>query len=683
MAVSNPELIRNVTLVGHGGCGKTTLVEMIASNAGLTSRIGTVEEGNTISDFADEEKERGHSIDASTLFFTQGNVEINVIDTPGYPDFIGPALVSMGAVETAIVVVSGTGGVEVNTRRVFEAAGKEGIARAIVINKINAENVNLPSVLATIRESFGNNCLPLNLPTGGGKDVVNVLDDSASGATDLGDVQAARMALTESVVEADEAMMERYLAGEKIAGAELTAALAKAMALGKVVPVLFTDARNNVGVKAVTAAIAAYFPSPLIGKQRAGAVGSGESAKEVPLTPKADGPLWAQVFKVTADPFVGKLCLFRVHSGTLRNDVPFSVDGGRKGQKAGHLFKVFGKDNKETNALVAGDIGAVAKIDELKYGSMIHDPGQDAMAVKVPAMPTPMYSLAITPKARGDETKISEALSKIVQEDQTLRADHDRQTAELVISGLGDLHLRVVLAKMKRRFNMDVETKLPKIPYRETITAKADGHHRHKKQTGGAGQFGEVYLRVEPLPPGSGFEFLDEIFGGAIPGQYLPAVEKGVKDALVGGVLAGYPLQDIRVAVTDGKHHPVDSKEIAFRTAGRGAMKDAVLKAKPVILEPIVNLEVVVPSEKMGDITGDLNGRRGRIIGMDTLPGNLSMIKAQVPLSEVTQYNSQLRSVTGGQGSYTMEFSHYEAVPGNVQQQIIAAHKPKEEAEEE
>ncbi|MDD4889964.1 MAG: elongation factor G [Phycisphaerae bacterium] len=683
MAVTNPELIRNISLVGHGGTGKTTLVENLANMAGLTSRIGTVEEGNTISDFEDEEKERGHSIDAAGVFLNNNGVEINILDTPGYPDFIGPALASLGAVETAVVVVSASGGLEVNTRRLFEAAGKEGLARALVINKINAENVDLPTLMTTIRESFGQACKPLTVPTGGGKDVVNVLAEGAKGESDLGDVEEARMALMESIVEADEAMMERYLGGETIPPAELIRTLTKAMALGLVVPVLFTDARDKVGLKALVDAIAAYFPSPVTGKGRVSILGSGEEAKEVPLPVKADGPVLAQVFKVTADPFVGKLCLFRVLSGAIKSDTMFVVDDNRKSQKAGHLFKVFGKENKDAPMLVAGDIGAVAKVDDLKYGSIIHDPNQDTVAIRMPAMPTPMYALAITPKNRGDETKISEALAKIVLEDQTLKAEHDRETSELKISGLGDLHLRVVLSKMKRRFNLDVETRQPKIPYRETITTKADGHHRHKKQTGGSGQFGEVYLRVEPREAGAGFEFVDEIFGGSIPGQYLPAVEKGVKDAMVGGVLAGYPLQDILVAVTDGKHHPVDSKEIAFRTAGRNAMKDAVLKAHPVILEPIVNLEVVVPSEKMGDITGDLNGRRGRIIGMDTLPGNLSVIRAQVPLSEVMQYNSQLRSVTGGQGSYTMEPSHYEAVPGNVQQQIIAAHKPKEEAEEE
>ncbi len=681
MAVSDPLHLRNLCLVGHGGTGKTTLVETIAHRAGLTTRVGSVDEGNTLSDFEEEEKERGHSIDASAMCFAAGDVEINLIDTPGYPDFIGPALASLGAVETAVIVLSASAGIEVNARRLFEAAGREGLARAVVINKINAENVDLSGLLAAVRESFGHACLPLTLPTGGGRDVVNVLADGASGDSDLGDVGAAHTALMEAIVEADEAMMERYLGGETIPGDEITGSLTKAMAAGTVVPVLFTDARTTVGVKTLVDAIVAYFPSPVSGKPRAGVGAQGEPAEPTPLPPRPDGPLWAQVFKVTADPFVGKLCLFRMLSGTLRPDTQFAVDDGRKTQRAGHLFKVIGKDHKETPALIAGDIGAVAKIDDLEYGSRIHLPDGD-LAIRTPAMPTPMYSLALTPKARGDETKISEALGKIVEEDQTLRAEHDRQTNELVLSGLGDLHLRVVLSKLKRRFNLDVETKAPKIPYRETITAKAQGHHRHKKQTGGAGQFGEVYLRVEPLDRGIGFEFVDEIFGGSIPGQFLPAIEKGVKDAMVQGVVAGYPLQDVRVIVYDGKHHPVDSKEVAFRTAGRNAMRDAVNNAKPAILEPIVNLEVVVPADKMGDITGDLNGRRGRIIGMDTLPGNLSVIRAQVPLSEVTQYNSQLRSVTGGQGSYTMEFSHYEAVPGNVQQQIIAqSSKPKDEEE--
>jgi len=535
-------------------------------------------------------------------------------------------------------------------------------------------------VLGAVRESFGPACLPLNLPTGGGQEVVDVLVND-SGQADLGDVGEAHTALMEAIIEADEAMMERYLGGETIASAELAAALGKAMIAGNVVPVLFTDARKQLGVKAVMDAIGDYFPSPLAGRVRTGRKGDGDAAAEVPVEAKADAKLVAQVFNVTSDPFVGKLCLFRVLAGTLRNDTLFAVDGQRGNNKAGHLYKVRGKENLEQNVLVAGDIGAVAKIEALGYGSVMHDPA-NPLELATPAMPTPMYSLAATPKARGDEGKISEALAKLCEEDRTLRAEHDRQTIELVLSGLGDVHLRVVLAKMKRRFNLEVDTKPPKIPYRETISGKAEGHHRHKKQTGGAGQFGEVYLRVEPMERGAGFEFVDDIFGGSIPSQFLPAVEKGVRDCLERGAVAGYPMQDIRVSVYDGKHHPVDSKEVAFRTAGRGAMKDAVLKAKPVILEPIVNLEVVVPSEKMGDITGDMNGRRGRIQGMDQLPAGMAVIKAQVPLAEVTQYNSQLRSVTGGQGSYTMEFSHYEPVPGNIQQQIIAqAAKPKDEDE--
>ncbi|MCG3178050.1 MAG: Elongation factor G [Phycisphaerae bacterium] len=681
MPVSKPEELRNICLVGHGGVGKTTLLENLLGLCSSVSRIGTVEEGNTVSDFDDEEKERGHSISAGVAYFAHNGVEVNVIDTPGYPDFIGPALASLGAVETAITVISAAAGIEVNTRRLFEAAGREGLARAIVVSKISSENLDLPALVAIIQETFGNNCLPINLPTGGCKDVVDVLTKE-TGEADFGDPASAHTALMEAVIEADEAMMERYLGGEAIEQAELGAALGKAMAAGSVVPIFFVDARDKVGLAALRDAIVNYFPTPVTGKPRVVVTGEGESAKETSVEARADGPLVAQVFKVAADPFVGKLCVFRLLSGTLKNDLPFAVDDERGSHKAGHLFKVFGKDHREVSALVAGDLGAVAKVEDLVYGSIIHAPNSDSGEVGTPAMPTPMYSLAIAPKTRGDEGKISEALAKLVEEDQTLRATHDAQTAELVISGLGDLHLRVVLAKMKRRFNLEVETKSPKIPYRETISAKADGHYRHKKQTGGAGQFGEVYLRVEPMDRGGGFEFVDDIFGGSIPSQFLPAVEKGVRDCMDQGVVAGYPLQDVRVVVYDGKYHPVDSKEVAFRTAGRGAMRDAIAKAKPVLLEPIVNLEVVVPAQFMGDITGDMNGRRGRIQGMDQLPGNLSVIKAQVPLAEVTTYNSQLRSVTGGQGSYSMEFSHYEPVPGNVQQQIVAmSTKPKDEEE--
>jgi elongation factor G len=451
---------------------------------------------------------------------------------------------------------------------------------------------------------------------------------------------------------------------------------------GHVVPILFTDAKNGVGVKELLDAIVMHFPSPLEGNMPAFMTGEGADERPFDVKEDADRPLLAHVFKVTTDPFVGKLALFRVHQGKVTGQSQVFIGHNKKAIKLGHVFHLQGKEHKEVPEVITGDIGAVAKIEDIHTNDVLHDDhALDSVHLKPLRFPTPMYGLAVTPKARGDEQKISGAVHKLIEEDPTFKANVDRQTHEMVIYGLGELHLRLVLERLKNR-GLEVETKPPKIAYRETITMNAEGHHRHKKQTGGAGQFGEVYLRVEPLERGKGYEFADEIFGGTIPGQFVPAVEKGVKDLLDQGVLAGYPLQDVKVVVYDGKHHPVDSKEVAFRTAGKYALKDAVLKAKPVLLEPVVNMEVTVPEANVGTITGDLSGKRGRIQGQDFLPGGMAVVKAQAPLSEVMQYQSQLKSVTGGQGSFVMEFSHYEPVPPYVQQQIVSQYKPKEEKEE-
>jgi len=672
--------IRNLVLIGHGNTGKTSLVEVLLHKTGATARVGTVEQGNTVCDFDDLEKERKHSIDSAAVWFDYKGIRVDLVDTPGYPDFIGQALTSLAGAETAFIVVSAATGIEVNTRRMFGAAGDYGLARAVVINKIDHENIDLANIVKSLQETFGKNLLPLNLPTNGGKGVVNCLTGGA--APDFGDVEEARVALMEAVVESDEAMMERYLGGETIGAEELSAALKKAMVSGAVVPILFTSSRTEAGIPELLDFIAGSCPSPLEGLKRKLVHGEGEAKKEEVIEPKADGPLVGQVIKSYSDPKSNiKYSLIRLHSGTLKSDTTFMInEEERKGVRAGHIYMVRGAENHEEHEAVAGQICALAKIEELHIGNVIHTgkPGR----IPLVNVPIPMFSLAIEPKSRGDETKISGALSRLSEEDKTFRTTRDRQTNETVISGIGDLHLRVMLQRMEKRFKLEVTTKVPKIPYRETITQYAEGHYRHKKQTGGAGQFGEVYLKVEPMERNAGFEFVDEIFGGSIPGQFLPAVEKGVHDLMEEGAVAGFPMQDIRVRVYDGKHHPVDSKEIAFRIAGKLATKEAILKAKPVLLEPVVNMEVTVPSQFVGDITGDLSGRRGRIIGQDMLPGNMVVIKAQVPLSEVAQYNSQLRSVTGGQGSYSMELSHYDVVPPNIQMEVVKQYKPKATEEE-
>ncbi|MDB5292730.1 MAG: Elongation factor [Phycisphaerales bacterium] len=681
--------IRNILIAGHGGCGKTTLTDALLFASNTVNRKGSVGDGSSFSDFEKEEKEHGHSIYPALLHADHAGKRINLIDSPGSPDLIGQALACMPAVETVAVVVNAQSGVEVVTRRIMEAAKERNIPRAIIVNKIDMPDVDLEALVEQLRETFGPECLPINLPAKGGKAVVDCLL-STDGESDFDTVKRCHAAILDQIVEMDENLMEKYLGGEEPDYDALHAPFEKAMDEAHVVPILFTDAKNGAGIADLLDAMARHFPSPLEGNPRPFLSGEGESERGFQYANNPNGLLLAHVFKVTTDPFVGKLAIFRVHQGKAAGNTQVFIGHSKKSIKLGHVFHLQGKEHREADAIIAGDIGAVAKLEDIHGGDVLHDDhALDSVHLKPLAFPTPMYGLAVTPKARGDEQKISTALAKIMEEDPTFKWHTDRQTHEVVINGLGELHLRLVLEKLKNR-GLQVDTKPPKIAYRETISMTAEGHHRHKKQTGGAGQFGEVFLRVEPLEDssphrkdagGSGYEIVNEVFGGTIPGQFIPAVEKGIHDLMDQGVIAGYPMQDIRVAITDGKHHPVDSKEVAFRAAGKFAFKDAVLKARPVLLEPIVNMEVTVPETNVGSITGDLSGKRGRIQGTDILPGGMAQVTAKAPLSEVMQYQSQLKSVTGGQGSFVMELSHYEAVPAHVQQQIAAQYKPKAEEE--
>ncbi|MFA6135731.1 MAG: elongation factor G [Phycisphaerae bacterium] len=671
MAVSKPQDIRNIVFLGHGGSGKTTLAEAMLHAAKITGRFGSVVDGTSHLDFTDIEKERKHSVDPAMAHLEHAGAMINIIDAPGYPDFIGGSISALSGADVAVVVISATAGIEVSTRRMFKIAQDLKMPLAIVINKIDGENVQLEGLLGEINETFGANCKPVNLPTPGNKGVVDCfLNTAGEGA--FADVSETHTQLVESIVEANEKLMEAYLGGEEIAADKLSPAFSAAMVAGTVVPVMFTAARAEVGVKEFMDVVAKYFPSPVQVSGRSVRTGAAADAAEVPYVADPAKPFIGQAFKIATDPFVGKLAWIRILQGTVSPETAYHLRDEKRPSKIGHLFKLQGKETHEVKQAVAGDIIALAKVEEIQTGDVLHVDAHPLFRA-MPPSPHPMYSLAITPKSRNDEQKISGALAKLSEEDKTFISTRDHQTNETVISGIGDLHLRIMLTKMKQRFDLEVETKPPKIPYRETISMKAEGHYRHKKQTGGAGQFGEVYLRVEPLERGGGYEYVDDLYGESIPRQYLPAIEKGVQDVWHNGAIAGYPLQDIRISIYDGKHHPVDSKEVAFRTAGKYAFIDAIQKAKPVILEPIVNLEVTIPANYMGDIASDLSGRRGRIIGQDMLPGGQCVVKAQAPLAEVMQYNSQLRSVTGGQGSYSMELSHYEPVPGNVQQQIVAA----------
>ncbi|HWE93567.1 MAG TPA: elongation factor G [Tepidisphaeraceae bacterium] len=681
--------IRNILIAGHGGSGKTTLVDALLLASGTVNRKGSVADGSSFSDFEKEEKEHKHSIYPAVLHADHAGKRINLIDAPGSPDLIGQALACMPAVETVAVVINAQSGVEVVTRRMMDAAKERNLPRAIIVNKIDMPDVDVEALVEQLRETFGPECLPINLPSNGGKAVVDCLLGT-DGESDFDTVRRCHAAILDQIVEMDENLMEKYLGGEEPDYDALHEPFEKAMDEAHVVPILFTDAKNGVGIAELLDAMARHFPSPLEGNPRSFVSGEGESERPFQYANNPSGLLLAHVFKVTTDPFVGKLAIFRVHQGRAAGNTQVFIGHSKKSIKLGHVFHLQGKEHREADAIIAGDIGAVAKIDEIHAGDVLHDDhALDSVHLKPLAFPTPMYGLAVTPKARGDEQKLSGALAKLMEEDPTFKWHTDRQTHEVVINGLGELHLRLVLEKLANR-GLHVDTKPPKIAYHETIAAVAEGHHRHKKQTGGAGQFGEVFLRVEPLEEsspsrkavgGAGYEIINEVFGGTIPGQFIPAVEKGIHDLMDQGVIAGYPMQDIRVAITDGKHHPVDSKEVAFRAAGKYAFKDAVLKARPVLLEPIVNMEVTVPEGNVGSITGDLSGKRGRIQGTDMLPGGMAQVRAQAPLSEVMQYQSQLKSVTGGQGSFVMELSHYEAVPANVQQHIAAQYKPKAEEE--
>lgn len=678
--------IRNIAFVGHGGSGKTSLVEALLREAGAIHQTGMVEKGSTVCDYNDEEKEHGHSMANGIVHVDYKDKHLNMIDTPGYPEFIGPSLKALDAAETAAIVINAAAGIEPVARRMMDVAAGRKLCRIIVVNKIDSENVDLPALIDRIKESFGRECLPVNLPAQDGSAVVDCFAN-AEGDSDLGPVEAAHTNIIEQVVEVDDALMETYLEQGEVKPEQLHEPLLKALCEGHLVPICFTAGRRHddhaqsVGVKELLDVLVKLSPSPTQGNPRPFAGGDDE---DVFAEPDVDKPIMAHVFNVTSDPFLGKLSAFRVHQGTVR-PTQLSVANphpgeGNKPFKISHLFQLQGKDHKEVDEVIAGDIAAMTKIDQVHRDSVLLEGGNGVIKqFKATAAPEPMFGLAITAKSRGDEAKIGDALHKIVEEDPTFRVTRDSTTQETVVHGLGELHLRVVLEKLKNRYNVEVETKPPKIAYRETVTAKAQGHHRHKKQTGGAGQFGEVYLRIEPLERGAGFEFSNDIFGGSIPSQFIPAIEKGIRKAMIEGAIAGYPLQDIRVSVYDGKHHPVDSKEVAFVTAGKRAFLDAVHNAKPVLLEPCVNIEVTVPDQHMGDITGDLSGKRGRIQGTDMVGGGISVIKAAVPLAEVSNYQSQLKSVTGGQGSFSMEFSHFDPVPSNVQQQIAAKYKPKQE----
>jgi elongation factor G len=680
----SPAAIRTVALTGHGGSGKTTLAEALLAKAGAINSPGSVDKGTTVCDFDPLEKQYQHSLNAAVAHLQHRDTRVHLVDTPGLPDFIGRAVGALPAVETAAIVVNAQNGIEMITGRMMQWARKRDLCRMIIVNKIDAENVDLPGLLARLQSAFGKECLPINLPADRGKRVVDCFFNPA-GESDFSSVEEAHSALVDQVVEVDEELMAKYLEKGEVSPEELHAPFEKALREGHLIPVCFTSARNGAGVAELLDVIVKLMPNPTEGNPPQLLKGEGAKAQPIRAEPDPKKHALAHVFKVMIDPFVGKVGVFRVHQGTITKETQLFVGAERKAFKVGHAYLLQGKDFVETDALVPGDIGAVAKVDDIHFDSVLHDSHDEDHIHLVPLeFPTPMHSLAIEPKRRGDEQKISDALHKVAAEDPTFKLEHNTTVNQTIISGLGDLHMRYILDRMASQYHVEVTTKPPRIPYRETITAKAEGHHRHKKQTGGAGQFGEVFLKVEPLKRGSGFEFVDQVKGGAIPYQFIPAVEKGVRQVLETGPVAGYPVHDVRVIVYDGKYHDVDSKEVAFIAAGKRAFMDAIGKARAIVLEPIVNIEITAPEAAMGDIAGDLSAKRGQLSGTDSAAPGTLVIKGQVPLSELNNYQARLKSVTAGQGSYSIEFARYDPVPPNVQKNLAEHHaKTAAHAEEQ
>ncbi|HVX14887.1 MAG TPA: elongation factor G [Pirellulales bacterium] len=698
MAVRNVEEIRNIAFCGHGSAGKTTLVDKLLTKTGAIKHPASVDDGTSVCDFDEEEKHHKYSIEASVVHFEHAGKYFQVIDTPGYPDFIGQTIGALRAVETAVIAINAHAGIEVNTRRVFQEAGKSGLGRMIVITKLDDENADFAKLFASIKELFGPSCLPLNVPLGSGHDfrgVASTLKLPADVKDAVVDLAEINKALIETIIEHDEDVTSRYFEGQPPSDEEVSRLIVEAVTDGSVVPILCVAAKSDKGVTELLDALAlcALPPTKVLRKAKAA------DGTLVELKPDRAAPLAAQVFKTRIDPFVQRLSFIRVFSGTLKKDDTVHASKARKGVKISQLLRVQANHTEPVDVAGPGDIVAVAKAEDLHTGTSLGD-------LELPPIqfPTPMAGLAVTPKSRGDEGKLSTALHKIVEEDLTLHLDRDAQTKELVMTGMSELHLQIIRERLKRRDKVEVDVKEPKIPYRETVQAKAEGNYRHKKQSGGRGQFGEVHIRMFPLPIGTKIEdyatkanfpsmreyhydaahnflWVDSIVGGTIPNNFLPAVEKGFKERMERGVIAGYKVQNVGVEVHFGKHHPVDSSEAAFKTAGSMVFRNVFQQAKPSLLEPIVTMHITVPSEKLGDINSDMSGRRGRVLGMDSAGGDLQTVTAEVPLAEVTTYARALSSMTGGQGSFTMEFNRYEVVPGNVLKEIIekAVLHPEEE----
>jgi elongation factor G len=698
MAKVKVEDIRNFVLCGHGSAGKTTLADKLLVKFGGVNAQASVDDGTSICDFDQEEKDHKYSIEASVTHFSHGGLRFNMIDAPGYPDFLGQTIGALQGVDNAVIVINAHSGIEVNTRRVFQEAETAGVGRMILINKMDDENIDFPALLSTIQELWGPRCVLVNVPVGVGqefKGVVSTLDPPQDAAGALMDPQELHDALVESIVEVDEEVMANYLEGTPPTKEQLSSLISRAVAAGTLIPIACCSGKKDIGVEEFVQVMSQCGLSPVVLPRTA-----QHEGQDVEIKPDADGPLIARVFKTRIDPFVQKLSFIRVFSGQLHKDDMVHVSSARKAVKMNPLLEVQAGETHAVDMAGPGDIVAVAKMDDLHTGTSLGD-----YTLPPIKFPTPMVGLAVMPKSRGDESKLSGALHKLVEEDPTFHLDRDMQTKELVMTGMSELHLTVIRQRLARRDKLEVETKEPKIAFRETIQDKAEGHYRHKKQSGGRGQFGEVHIRMFPFKRGTNpeefctkehfpqikdwhydevhnFLWVDSIVGGVIPGNFLPAIEKGFKERLETGVIAGYTVQDVGVEVYFGKHHPVDSSEAAFKTAARMAFRNVFQDARPCLLEPVVKMAVTVPEANVGDVYSDMSSRGGRVQGADAAGGGLQTVNAEVPLREVTTYARTLSSMTGGQGSYTMEFSHYDVMPPNVQQEIMAKAKMEEEEED-
>jgi elongation factor G len=692
MKVYDAASLRNVALVGHSGSGKTQLVSALLFDAGAVTRLGKVDEGTTVTDYDEEEIARKHTLSASVAYAEWNKTKINFIDTPGMANFLSDARAALRVADAALVVVDAVSGVEVSTEKVWADAADLALPRIVVLNRVDRERASLDRSLESLRGVFGRTVIPIQLPIGEEKGFAGVIDlvamkaamfaNDGSGKPVEGAIpgnmtevaKAAREALIEMVAEADDALMEKFFDAGTLTQDELVAGLKRAVAAGRVFPLVLTSATANIGMQTLLDAIVTYVPSPAERPLHA----RTPDGEEVDIAMQDAGAAAAFIWKTVADPFAGRITLFRVISGTLKADTSVHNTTRDVPERLGHLLVLQGKTQTTVPEVKAGDIGAVAKLKETQTGDVMGDKS----AGKVPPIkfPEPVISYAIEPKSRGDEEKISTALHRLQEEDPTINYTRDMQTKELLLAGQGQSHIEVTVAKLKRRFGVEVTLKLPRIPYRETITASVEAHGRHKKQTGGHGQFGDCKVKFEPLPRGSDFEFANDIFGGSIPRQYVPAIEKGIQDSRMRGFLAGYPMVDFRATVFDGSFHAVDSNELSFKMAASLAFKDGMSRARPTLLEPVMNVEVYAPSDYAGDLMGDLNSRRGRIGGMDTR-GAMTIIRAKVPMSEMLTYEQHLTSATGGRGSYHMEFDHYEEVPQHLHAKIIAASKAERGAE--